>query len=186
MVFVKKILLGFILLVGLGVLLLWPSTPPVIRLHILAHSNSEIDQALKYRVRDEIICLLQKELGDLQDLGEAREIVVNQLPNLMTKARECVAQEGFNYSVDAFYGWFHFPKKSYDSIFLPAGRYEALRLVLGEGRGENWWCMLFPPLCFVNGEQSLCLEIEEKAGLEEIQIKPALKIVEVFKDVLNK
>lgn len=167
-------------------------TPPLIRLHILAHSDSQADQALKYKVRDELIKIMQEEFGKSQSLEESRSLLLSRLPFLEEKTEEYVAREGFAYPVQAIYGQFKFPRKDYGAFVLPAGHYEALRLVLGAGKGANWWCVLFPPLCFVEGEQSLCLEKDGAEILEqgelrdqEVQIKPALKIVEAWQEIFK-
>lgn len=167
-------------------------TPPLIRLHILANSDSLEDQALKYKVRDELIKAMQKEFSGSQSLEESRSILLGHLAYLEERAEEFVKGEGYTYPVQAVYGKFDFPLRDYGAFILPAGKYEALRLIIGEGKGANWWCVLFPPLCFVEGEKSLCLEndfteILEQSKLEgqEIQIKPAFKVVEIWQKVFG-
>lgn len=130
-------------------------TPPLIRLHILANSDSKEDQALKYQVRDEIVKLMQEEFKGTQSLEESRARLLQAMPGLEKRAREYVAREGYNYEVRAVHGNFVFPTKYYGSFALPAGEYEALRIIIGEGKGANWWCVLFPPLCFVDGGSNL-------------------------------
>lgn len=130
-------------------------TPPLIRLHILANSDSKEDQVLKYQVRDEIVKLMQEEFKDTQSLEESRTRLLQVMPCLANKAKEYITQEGYSYEVSVVYGNFEFPTKYYGSFALPAGEYEALRLIIGEGKGANWWCVLFPPLCFVDGSSSL-------------------------------
>ncbi|MGI6588081.1 MAG: stage II sporulation protein R [Peptococcia bacterium] len=167
-------------------------TPPLIRLHILANSDSLEDQELKYKVRDELLKVMQKEFSKSQSLEESRSILLGHLSSLEKQAEEYIAQEGFSYTVKAVYGKFKFPFRDYGNFVLPAGKYEALRLVIGEGKGANWWCVLFPPLCFVEGEKSLCLdndfaEVLEQSKLEgrEVQIKPAFKVAEVWQKVFG-
>jgi stage II sporulation protein R len=187
----KKIVFCGVIFLLLGVAFCFftekTKTPALIRLHILANSNSLEDQELKYKVRDELIKIMQKEFSKSQSLEESRSILLGRISSLEEMTKEYVAREGYAYSVKAVYGKFKFPFRDYGAFVLPAGKYEALRLVIGEGKGANWWCVLFPPLCFVEGEKSLCLENDFAEILEqsksegsEIQIKPAFKVAEVW------
>jgi stage II sporulation protein R len=168
-------------------------TPPLIRLHLLANSDSLEDQELKYKVRDELIKVMQKEFGESKSLTESRTILLRHLPDIEKRAEEYIAQEGYAYQVQAVYGKFSFPLRDYGAFILPAGKYEALRLIIGEGKGANWWCVLFPPLCFVEGEKSLCLESDFAEILEQsqregktIKLKPTLKVVEMWQKTFVK
>ncbi|HHY05912.1 MAG TPA: stage II sporulation protein R [Clostridia bacterium] len=190
--FVGGIVVFLVLTIFCCLLTTKTKTPPLIRLHILANSDSQADQALKYKVRDELIKIMQEEFSKSQSIEESRSILLSRLPFLAEKAEEYVAREGFAYPVQAVYGKFKFPRRDYGAFVLPAGRYEALRLVLGEGKGANWWCVLFPPLCFIEGEQSLCLESEGvkileqgELGAQKVQIKPAFKIVEAWQEIFK-
>ena len=169
------------------------STPSLIRLHILANSNSVEDQALKYMVRDAVIKTMQKEFAESKNIDESRTILLNQLVQLEAKAEKYIAEGGYTYQVKADYGIFEFPVRDYGQFILPAGKYEALRLIIGEGKGANWWCVLFPPLCFVEGEESLCLEndfeeilAQSKEQGQTVKIKPALKIAELWQTAFGK
>ena len=169
------------------------ATPPLIRLHILANSNTPEDQELKYRVRDEIIKTMRHEFAEAQSIEESRSILLSQLTSLEAKAENFIAEGGYPYQVQAVYGIFDFPARDYEKFILPAGQYEALRLIIGEGQGANWWCVLFPPLCFVEGEESLCLgndfeEILENSELDNktINIKPSFKIAEIWQKAFGK
>ena len=131
--------------------------PPVFRLHVIADSNSEADQAIKLAVRDAII----QELGDMdgaQTSQEAEQYAAQHLEELIETANGVLEEEGFPYRATAEIGTFEFPDKTYGDVTYPAGEYDALRLVLGQGEGQNWWCVMFPPLCIVNEE---ILEQEE-------------------------
>ena len=127
----------------------------VVRLHVIANSNSEFDQALKLKVRDRIL----KEAAEIFEssdtptlaLAKARE----QSLCLSLAAEEVLKENGCNYKVRIETGEYSFPVKSYGEITLPKGRYNALRIVIGEGRGKNWWCVMFPPLCLVKGTVKL-------------------------------
>ena len=168
-------------------------TPPFIRLHILANSNTQEDQDLKYRVRDEIITAMREEFKESQSLEESRSILLNRLNYLEKIAGEYIGKEGYTYPVKAVYGNFNFPIKNYGAFTLPAGTYEAVRIIIGEGQGTNWWCILFPPLCVVNGGENIQLQEEltkdikqEELHCKVVQIKPALKVVEVWKKAFAK
>ncbi len=122
----------------------------LIRLHVIANSNSAEDQDLKICVRDKIISQLGGELQSSNDIDDSRKYILEHLDYVEHIAREEVGKNGKNYSVKAVFGKFSFPVKSYGHVTLPAGEYEALRVIIGDGKGSNWWCVLFPPLCFVD------------------------------------
>jgi stage II sporulation protein R len=149
------------------------STPDqLIRFHVLANSDSEQDQALKRAVRDAILKDVSPQLAGSQSLDESRQILKQVCPDMENTGRSVVKMWGKDYSVRTEYGYFSFPTKSYGSLVLPAGDYEALRVVIGEGQGSNWWCVLFPPLCFVDINQSTAVQVDGKQG---IPIKNAIK-----------
>lgn len=121
-----------------------------VRLRIIANSDSPEDQALKRKVRDRIIEEVGVRLRGVTDHDHARQVLESALPELNDIAAQVVTKEGYKYQVRADYGKVPFPTKIYGSNVYPAGEYEALRIVIGEGQGQNWWCVLFPPLCFVD------------------------------------
>ncbi|PTX62499.1 stage II sporulation protein R [Melghirimyces profundicolus] len=121
-----------------------------IRLRILANSDSEPDQRLKQRVRDEIIKEIETWADKPQSLEEARLMIRSRLPLLRIIAHKTVKESGFRYPVKVEFGKVPFPTKLYGDQVYPAGKYEALLITIGEGKGGNWWCVLFPPLCFVD------------------------------------
>ncbi len=118
----------------------------VIRLHVVANSDSEADQALKLKVRDAVLTEGSLRLTGL-DRDQAMEELDKALPELGQVAARTVAAEGYDYPVRVTLGPDAFPTKEYADFALPAGEYTALRVELGEGRGQNWWCVVFPPLC---------------------------------------
>jgi stage II sporulation protein R len=126
------------------------TTDNLIRLHVIANSDSEQDQTVKYRVRDRIVELLKEQLTGVKNYQEAREIVIKNRTQLAAAAEEVAVDAGFSYPVEVEIGRFDFPPRAYGKLVLPQGEYEAVRVVLGEGQGANWWCVLFPPLCFVD------------------------------------
>lgn len=120
------------------------------RLHILANSDSEIDQNLKLKVRDAIIEYMNSQDFSNSTKSEVISIVENNLENYKLIAEKVISEEGFDYPISVEIGNFHFPTKIYGNISLPAGYYDALRIKIGNAEGQNWWCSLFPPLCFVD------------------------------------
>lgn len=123
----------------------------VIRFHVVANSDSLVDQTVKYKVRDYVLNNLQSVLCGVDSIDRARELIKENLDYISILSQEKVEQSGMYYPVRVEIGKYEFPVKSYGGVIYPAGQYEALRIILGEGVGQNWWCVLFPPLCFVNG-----------------------------------
>ena len=120
----------------------------VVRLHVLANSDSGEDQALKLQVRDAVLSAADGLIAPGGSLEEAEAAIVEALPALAAAGAQVVGQEGYSYPVTASLEhnvWF--PTKTYTDFALPAGEYTALRVVIGEGGGQNWWCVVFPPLC---------------------------------------
>ena len=119
----------------------------VVRLHILANSDSEEDQALKLQVRDRVLDRAAEVLTESADRAAAERALRAALPELESLAADEIARRGYDYPVTAELADTAFPTREYDGFALPAGRYLALRLVIGAGEGHNWWCVVFPPLC---------------------------------------
>ena len=144
------------LLVGLAAALIWAGTAQrsqqavsdkVVRLHVLANSDSAEDQALKLRVRDRVTERTTQWLQSAADRAEAEGLLRGGLLELEGIAAREIAEAGYDYPVTAQVTDTTFPTKEYDGFALPAGEYLALRIVIGEGAGQNWWCVVFPPLC---------------------------------------
>lgn len=152
-----------------------PTSNQLIRFHVLANSDSEQDQELKRAVRDAILKDVSPRLAVSQSLDESRQILKQVRPDMESIGRSVVKMWGKDYSVRTEYGHSSFPTKSYGSLVLPAGDYEALRVVIGEGQGSNWWCVLFPPLCFIDIDQSTAVQVDGKQG---IPIKNAIQQTE--------
>ncbi|MDN4592794.1 stage II sporulation protein R [Polycladomyces subterraneus] len=121
-----------------------------IRLRILANSNSAQDQWLKRQVRDAVIAEIGTWAQRPRNIVEARQAIRSRLPLFHTIAERTVRQHGYTYPVKVDFGLVPFPTKLYGDQVYPAGYYEALRITIGKGQGDNWWCVLFPPLCFVD------------------------------------
>lgn len=119
----------------------------IIRLHVIANSDSPEDQALKLQVRDEILECAAAIYKPEDDMQTACRRLSGQLSALQQAGEQAVRERGYTYPVQVTLGSTHFPTKQYENFALPAGEYTALRVVIGEGAGENWWCVAFPPLC---------------------------------------
>jgi len=121
-----------------------------IRLRILANSNSEQDQEIKRIVRDRVNAQITEWVSDLTSIEAAREKIIANLDILEATAKEVLKENGVNQKVQIRFGEVNFPTKLYGNFLYPAGKYEAVLITLGEGTGANWWCVLFPPLCFLD------------------------------------
>lgn len=121
-----------------------------IRLRILANSNSEQDQEIKRIVRDRVNAQITEWVSDLTSLEDARATIINNLDVLEAIAIEVLAEHGVDHLVQIDFDEVNFPTKLYGNFLYPAGTYEAVLITIGEGRGANWWCVLFPPLCFLD------------------------------------
>lgn len=119
----------------------------MIRLHVIANSDEAADQELKLRVRDRVLTLAEGILASADSREEAMIQLEASLPALESAAAKEIARQGYSYAVTARLEGAEFPHKTYDGFALPAGEYTALRVVIGEGKGQNWWCVVFPPLC---------------------------------------
>lgn len=125
----------------------------VLRLHVIANSDYLSDQAVKMKVRDEVISLMNSKFASVSDEAEARRIAGDNLEEIEKTAAKTLAASGYDYPVHATLGPYNFPTRFYGKEIFPAGEYTAVRVVLGEGQGQNWWCVLFPPLCLEDLEK---------------------------------
>lgn len=123
----------------------------VLRLHIVANSNSEADQKLKLDIRDRIISEGSHLFASAKSPDEAITVAKNNMDKILKIVDSEIREQSFSYSAAAKLGEFAFPTKSYGDITLPSGKYKALRIELGTASGENWWCVMYPPLCFADG-----------------------------------
>lgn len=122
----------------------------IIRFHVLANSDSSKDQALKQKVKDEIIKYILPKLKESKSIEETRNILKENDEDIVKVALKVIKNQGFNYSVKSQLSKENFPLKRYGTVVLPQGEYEAYRIIIGEGKGQNWWCVMFPPLCFID------------------------------------
>lgn len=137
----------------------------LIRFHVIANSDSEEDQQLKYAVRDAVLTKVAPRLAQSGSLSESREMIVGMEAELLQISQQVVQDWGKNEVVTFDYGMFTFPTKSYGNIVLPGGEYEAVEIKIGKAEGANWWCVLYPPLCFVNVEESTAVPVDGKAAV---------------------
>lgn len=138
----------------------------MIRFHVVANSDLVEDQLLKTKVRDEIIEFMAPLTEDCENLEETRDLIEDNLPIMKEIAEEVIKESGKDYPVYAALDYANFPTKAYGDILLPAGKYEACRIVIGEGKGENWWCVLYPPLCYLDVASGV-VPLEGKQELKE-------------------
>lgn len=175
----------------------------MIRFHVLANSDSPQDQALKLKVRDQIIEEMNPKFEGSKSLDQTRDIIKENIKNIEAIAMEEIKKNNSNYTVKATLADVDFPTKNYGCITLPAGSYEALRVVIGKGEGANWWCVLFPPLCFIDMKNGLTNEKTKKemrnvlteeefkmistaSSEDRIPIKLKFKTVEILEQAKSK
>ena len=132
----------------------------VLRLHILANSDSEEDQTLKLAVRDRLLSCSEEIFGDAETMEEVREAARQGLDRIRELARQVVREQGFTYDVQAELVEMPFDERVYEDLTMPAGEYETLRITIGEAEGHNWWCVMYPPLC-IPAAQSVQSDTEE-------------------------
>lgn len=140
----------------------------VFRLHVIANSDSEEDQNLKYKVRDNLIKYMNTLCKDIESKEEAINLANLHLDEFQQIAEETIKENGFSYPVTVEIGNFSFPTKDYGDISLPAGYYDALRVKIGNAEGQNWWCVMFPPLCFVNVSSGIVPEESKQLMKQEL------------------
>lgn len=152
----------------------------LIRFHVIANSDLDEDQAVKLKVRDAILEDVGPKLSKSSSRDESLKILEENLNNIESIANRVLSKEGEDYRANAILGNFNFPIKKYGTITLPAGEYKALRVVLGEGEGKNWWCVMFPPLCFIDITRGLTSaktdsELKKVLNDEEVESITAFK-----------
>ena len=167
----------------------------VFRLHVIANSDSPADQNLKYIVRDSIIDYMNEISSSATSKEEVLQIAKSNISEIQSIAINTVRKEGYDYSVNVEVGNFVFPKKTYGDITFPPGFYDALKVEIGEAKGQNRWCVMFPPLCFVDVTSGIVpdeskLKMQENLSQEEYKlisqestnVKVKFKIVEVLQN----
>ena len=139
----------------------------IVRFHVLANSDSNEDQELKIKVKDTVVEAMKEKLTDTESKSEAVAILENELSFIIETAKNVVEQEGYTYAVEATLDKHYFPVKIYGDMVFPSGTYDALRIEIGEAKGKNWWCVMYPPLCLVDGTYSIVPE-ESKDKLQHV------------------
>lgn len=166
----------------------------VFRLHVIANSDSDEDQNLKYIVRDNLINYMNEKTNTFTSKEDIIEYAQNHIEDLKNIAEMTVKDQGYNYPVTVEIGNFEFPTKTYGDISFPAGNYDALRVKIGNANGRNWWCVMFPPLCFVDVSTGIVPETSKEELKENLSdenynlvsqsdnydVKLKLKILELF------
>ena len=162
----------------------------VLRLHVLANSDSKEDQELKLKVRDRVVEVAAGLFDTARNESEALKLAEESLDSIEAAAQQCVYDEGYTYRVNAELVDMYFTTRRYDTVTLPAGVYDALRVTIGEGKGQNWWCVVFPPMCVFAATDASELSDVLEPGQEKIVTKPQkyefrLKVVEIFEEIAN-
>lgn len=134
----------------------------VFRLHVIANSDSNEDQNLKYKVRDKLIEYMNSLSSNYSNKQEAILIAKEHIDDFKQIALDVIDKEGFNYDVNIDIGNFKFPTKNYGDVTFPSGFYDALKVQIGNAKGQNWWCVMFPPLCFVDINSGIVPEESKK------------------------
>lgn len=162
------VLFLYIWTVVLGNDLLQPSiASKILRFHVLANSDSSLDQNVKKEVRDAVGTYLAPFLEEADNLEETKEIVNSHMEEIIAVSEKTLQENGFSYEVNACITKTHFPEKTYGEYTFPKGMYEALQITIGEGQGQNWWCVLYPNMCF-KGTVFEVVEEDAKTELKEV------------------
>ena len=178
------------LLMALAVTFLWGSASldtqdalsrKMIRMHVLANSDTEADQTLKLQVRDRVLSVAEDILRQSENMAQAARKLEEALPQITEEARQEIEAQGYDYPVTTELVPDIFPTRDYDGFSLPGGNYTALRVIIGEGKGHNWWCVVFPPLCTAAAEN--WEETALSAGLspQEVELMTGAEPVYVLK-----
>lgn len=169
-----------------------------LRLHVVANSDSTEDQILKYKIRDAIIDYITPYFTNIKNKTEALTILNFQKDNITNLATQIASNNGYNYPINVSIGNFYFPTKEYSEIILPEGYYDALKIELGNAKGQNWWCVMFPSIC-ITDSSNLCFSekseklLQENLSEEELSIisnnntttdiKIKFKLIELFENI---
>lgn len=163
----------------------------VVRLHILANSDSAEDQQIKLAVRDALLSSGKDLFGGTVNVENAQQSLELQKDELVETANRVLAENGFDYETRIYLAEEYFSTREYEEFTLPAGEYLALKVILGEGEGHNWWCVMFPPLCLPAASENTDLDaVFGREGAEIVRAESKyvmrFKIVEIFENLKNK
>lgn len=157
----------------------------VVRLHILANSDQAFDQQIKLEVRDALLERFGSRLGGSMDKDDARQKARTLLPQIESCAKEVIQKNGYSYEVSAQVVKMYFETRTYGPVTLPAGEYEAVRVTIGQAKGHNWWCVLYPPICIpAAAESPKVKELQnDSVAAKNPQFEPRFKIVELLEEL---
>ena len=162
----------------------------VFRLHILANSDNENDQALKLKVRDAVLEQGQNVFTQCSSLDEIIYSCENNIDLFRNTAEACIRQNGYDYAVNAYVDKEYFNTREYEEITLPSGIYNALKIEIGEAKGRNWWCVMFPAICLPEVSESKMTEVLDEEEMELInsgsKFEVRFKIVEIYEKIKSK
>ncbi|WFA08517.1 stage II sporulation protein R [Tissierella sp. Yu-01] len=166
-----------------------PFKEGIIRFHVRANSDKAEDQELKLKVRDEILEVMVAKFEDSSSIDESREIIKENMNEIKVIAERVVKKYNYDYPVEISLGMDYFPTRKYGNMVFPQGEYETLLVTIGKGEGQNWWCVMFPPLCFVDITHSVAYDPEnqfEEYVMDETQpLKLKSKTVEFVEKLLD-
>ncbi len=165
----------------------------VLRLHVLANSDSDADQALKLKVRDRIVKESAGAFDNIKTKEQAEAVVKEKLSDLQAAAEDEIKKQGYDYPVQVYLTNMYFTTRQYQTVTLPAGYYDALRVTIGKAEGHNWWCVIFPPMCLPAAEEKKELKdvlnqsqlgiVDTPQGEPQYEVK--FKSVEIYQDICN-
>lgn len=140
----------------------------ILRFHVRANSDSEEDQALKIAVKEDVVTFLKPLLSDCENVEESKEIIVAHMQDIYETAIHTIVEQGYDYTVKVYVTEEEFPAKTYGDLTFPEGEYQALRIDIGAAKGQNWWCVMYPPLCFIDASTAVVSEDGKKMLQENL------------------
>ena len=161
----------------------------ILRMHIVANSDSDTDQQLKLKVRDRILEYSKQNLFEASDSKQAQRILEENKNEIRIAALQTVRENGYDYNVEVYIGKCFFPTRTYnESITLPAGKYEAVNVIIGEGKGQNFWCIMFPPMCVSAASEQTDIgnyltESQTELVKTDPKYEPKFKIIEIIEKI---
>lgn len=169
-----------------------------LRLHIIANSDSTDDQILKYKIRDAVIQYITPYFGSVKTKNDALKVLNDHINEIYNIASDVASSNGYYYSITVSVGNFYFPTREYDEITLPEGYYDALKIELGESKGQNWWCVMFPSICLIDSTEQNFQDnskelLQQNLAAEEysiicnenksVDLKIKFKLIELFENI---
>lgn len=130
----------------------------ILRFHVRANSDSQEDQELKMAVKEDVVAMLKPMLRNCNSVKQSKDVIVSNMQNIYTTAVNTIVEQGYDYDVKVYVTKEEFPVKTYGDLTFPAGEYQALRIDIGKAQGQNWWCVMYPPLCFIDESTAVVSE----------------------------